>query len=144
MSWDQIWKAIVTVVGTGLTWFFGGWDKVLAVLVTCITLDWIFGVIAAFKEKRLDSEVGYWGLVRKVGILVFVGVGNILDVLLDSPVPITRTAIAYCYIGNESISLAENLGRLGVWQPEWLKQALAQLRDRKPPGIGGETDDPRA
>ena len=134
MSWDQTWKGIVATVGTGLTWFFGGWDKAIAVLIAVITLDWITGVVAAFKEKRLDSEVGHWGLLRKVGILILVGLGNLVDLLVSADAPVIRTAVAYWYIGNEGISLAENFGRLGVPLPQWLMEALAQLKNRQPGG----------
>jgi len=46
-----------------------------------------------------------------------------------------RTAIVLFYIGNEGISILENVGYMGAKYPKFLQQALEALRDK---GDGGD------
>lgn len=81
------------------------------------------------KQKKLSSEVGFWGLVRKVCIVALVGVSHFVDVYVMHTGDSFRTAIALYYIGNEGISLLENIGNLGVKLPKKLLDILEQIRD---------------
>ncbi|MEE5994851.1 MAG: phage holin family protein [Oscillospiraceae bacterium] len=46
----------------GLAGFFwGGMDGLLTALLVFMVLDYVSGVVIAYKEKRLSSEVGFWG-----------------------------------------------------------------------------------
>ena len=62
-----------------------------------------------------------------------------LGVLLDSALGVTyvRTAVILFFIGNEGLSLLENLGLMGVPYPEFMQRALEALRDRGDKGDGG-------
>lgn len=42
----------------------------LKILVIVITLDTIFGILRAIKEKSLNSCIGIDGIIRKVGMLI--------------------------------------------------------------------------
>ena len=97
-------------------------------LLAFITIDYITGVAVAIKQKKLSSEVGFWGLVRKVCIIALVGVAHFVDVYVMHTGDIFRTAIALYYIGNEGVSLLENMGNLGVPLSKKLKDVLEQLK----------------
>ncbi|MCI5904222.1 MAG: phage holin family protein [Oscillospiraceae bacterium] len=48
-----------------------------------------------------------------------------------------RMAVILFFIGNEGISLLENVGLMGVPYPQFLKKALQALRDK---GDNGESE----
>lgn len=122
-------KGVVVSVGTGLTWFFGTWDTALAVLVCFMVLDYVTGLLRAYVNKEVSSDVGLKGIARKAVIFVVLIVAVLLDRLLNTGNWVFRTLICYFYIANESISLLENCAGLGLPIPEKLKEALAQLKE---------------
>ena len=121
---------IFAAIGGFVGAFLGGWDGFIYALVIFVTLDYITGVLAAFKRKEASSEVGFWGLVKKVLILVMVGVANILDVYILGTGSVLRTAIIFYFLSNEGLSMLENTAELGVPISEKLRDALAQLQDK--------------
>lgn len=122
-------KGVVVSVGTGLTWFFGTWDTALAVLVCFMVLDYVTGLLRAYVNKEVSSDVGLKGIARKTVIFVVLIVAVLLDRLLNTGNWVFRTLICYFYIANEGISLLENCAGLGLPIPEKLKEALAQLKE---------------
>lgn len=121
-------KVLFGSIVTALSWYLGGIDGVLMALLAFITIDYITGVLAAAKEHKLSSEVGFWGLVRKVCILALVGIGNLLDQYVITSGAVFRTVVALYYIGNEGLSIVENMSTLGLPVPEKIRNALAQLK----------------
>lgn len=129
-------KAALGAVIAAISGFWGGLDGVMYALIIFITIDYVTGVAVAVKEHKLSSEVGFWGLVRKVCILALVGVANLIDInVIGGDGHVFRTAVAAYYIGNEGISLLENIGSLGVKLPPKLIAVLEQIRDK-----GGEKE----
>lgn len=124
---EKIFNSCVAVIATFFTYLFGGWDVALSILITFMILDYITGVIWAYIQKNLNSEVGFKGLVKKCTILIVLIVGSMLDRLLNSGEWVFRTLVAYFYIANEGISLLENISNLGVPIPAKIKDALEQL-----------------
>lgn len=122
-------RYIVAFVGTGLTWLFGSWDMALTVLICFMVLDYLTGLIRAFINKEVSSNVGLIGIARKSLILVVLIVAVCLDRLLNTGNWVFRTLVCYFYIANESISLLENCSALGLPIPDKILEALAQLKD---------------
>nr|WP_302057310.1 phage holin family protein [Paenibacillus sp. Lou8.1] len=110
--------------------FLGGWDKPLQVLLTMMVLDYIFGVAVAIKNKKMDSDVMFWGGIRKATVLMVVGLSAQIDDWLQPDAPIFRIAAIYFYAGREGLSLAENLGAMGIPLPFKLKSFLKQLNEK--------------
>lgn len=135
--------AVFAAVGSFIANALGGWDAAMALLVALMALDYITGwAVAAFWKNSpksssgaLDSKACFRGLVKKGIILLLVWLG----VLLDSALGVTyvRTAVILFFIGNEGLSLLENLGLMGVPYPEFMQRALEALRDRGDKGDGG-------
>lgn len=121
-------KLIFGGIVTAVSGFLGGMDGIMYALLAFISIDYITGVAVAIKQKKLSSEVGFWGLVRKVCIIALVGVAHFVDVYVMHTGDIFRTAIALYYIGNEGVSLLENMGNLGVPLSKKLKDVLEQLK----------------
>lgn len=113
---------------TAVCGFLGGMDGIMYALIAFISIDYITGVAVAVKKKELSSEVGFWGLVRKVCIIILVGVAHYLDAFVLGVGDIFRTAVALYYIGNEGISILENCGNLGLPLPKKLIDIMTQIR----------------
>ena len=129
MSWTQL-KISVGVGGaivTGaLAAMLGGWDMWLKALIIFVVLDYLSGVMAAATQKKLNSEVGYKGIIKKVFVFVLVAVAFEVDILLGTNA--VRIAVIGFYLGTEGLSILENAGKAGIPLPEPLKQALIQIR----------------
>lgn len=128
--------AAVAAAGSIITNALGGWDVSLQVLIGMMAADYITGwlVAAVWKKSNksatgaLDSRAGFKGLCRKGAVFVLVWVAQMLDTALG--VAYVRTAVCWFFIGNEGLSLLENLGLMGVPFPGFLKRALEALREK--------------
>lgn len=125
-------RYLVAALGGLATALFGGWDVYLKVLVAFIAFDYITGVIAAYQEKKLNSNVGWRGITRKVLIFVVVALAHLLDTALEQQ--LFRGLVIWFYIGNEGLSVIENLGRAGVPIPAPLRAALESLKQKAEEG----------
>lgn len=123
-------SALIAAAGTIVSVCLGGWDWALMVLVRCMILDYAFGLLGAIKNKNVNSEVMFWGGIRKGAILAVVSIAVMADGLVGNNDPIFRTAAVYFYIGREGWSITENLGILGVPLPGFLKKILTQLQEK--------------
>ena len=122
-------KIILGGIITAVSGFLGGMDGIMYALVTFVSIDYVTGVMAAAKQKKLSSEVGFWGIVKKVCIIALVGVAHFVDIYVMQSGDVFRTAVALYYIGNEGLSLLENIQALGVILPRKLVEALKQIRN---------------
>lgn len=118
---------------TGISSLLGGWSFALETLLIFIALDYITGVLKALYEKKLNSEVGLKGIVKKVGFLVIVALANYLDKLLGNSGAL-YTLVVYFFVANEGISIVENWGAMDLPIPKKLKDVLAQLRQKNEEG----------
>lgn len=130
----QIWNSIqiaFSAFGGFLGWFLGGADGFLYALIAFVVIDYITGLMCAFADKTLSSEIGFKGICRKVLIFALVGIGNIVDVLVLGEVGVLRTAVIFFYLSNEGVSILENSAHLGLPIPQKLKDVLSQLHNRE-------------
>jgi toxin secretion/phage lysis holin len=129
-----IWTALSAV----FTWIFGGFDMIAQVLLSLMVIDYITGVIVAGVFKRsdktctggLDSMVGFKGICKKVGIILAVIIAVMGDRAIGSP-DMVRNIVILFFIGNEGLSVLENLGLMGVPIPEALTNVFEQMRKKK-------------
>lgn len=135
--------AVIAAVGAFITNALGGWDVLLQVLIGMMAADYLTGVlIAAIWRKSnksesgaLDSNASFKGLVRKCMILLLVYVAVLLDAAIGTHY--IRAAVIIFYIGNEGLSLLENLCVMGVPHPKFLEDVLQVLKDKGDKGDGG-------
>lgn len=139
MTATTIKNSIVAALAVGggiISNLLGGWDAALQVLLICMAADYITGMIVAgvFKHSRksdsgaLDSRAGFKGLMRKFSILLVVLLAAQLDTVIGGT--FSRTAVILFFCANESLSVLENVGLMGVEYPKFLKNALEALKDK--------------
>ena len=139
MDWNAVKNGILAAIAAVGSWIanaLGGWDASMQVLVALMVADYLTGVLVAAVWQRssksetgaLDSKAGFRGILKKCAILLLVWIGVLLD--NATGVNYIRMAVVLFFVGNEGISLLENLGLMGVPFPAFLKRALEALRDQ--------------
>lgn len=131
MSERETFNFCIAAIGSSLTYVFGCWDEPLKILIILMIIDYTTGVMSGCINKKLNSNVGFNGILRKATILLVLIVSVLLDRLLNQGTWVFRTVVAYFYVANESLSILENCGKCGVPLPKKLLKALEQLKDRK-------------
>lgn len=123
---------LVAIIGTIIHYFLGQWTPLLETLIIFMLFDYITGVMSAWINpyKKLDSRKGMNGLKRKGVILIMVMVGHFFDNAIGQNT-MTRDIVALFYLGNEGLSILENVANCGVPVPNKLKNKLAQFADDK-------------
>jgi len=109
----------------------GKFDGLMWALVTFIVLDYLTGVLAAVSRKELSSQIGAKGIAKKLLIFVIIIIANIVDVQVIGESHVLRSITVMFYIANESISILENAGSMGVPVPKKILSVLEQLKDRQ-------------
>ena len=122
-------KLITTFLGTCIVYAFGGVDLILRVLLFFLVLDYITGLMKAFKNKDLSSAVGWNGLMKKIGTLIAVIVAHQMDKIDPTGSQLFRNAVVTFFIAIEGVSLVENLAIIGVPVPSILKRALKAWKE---------------
>ena len=117
-------------LGGALGAVLGGWDGFLYGLIVFVVVDYLTGLMAAAMEKKLSSEVGFHGIIKKIVIFCLVAVGHIIDTHIIQNGSVLRTAVIFFYLSNEGISILENAARIGIPVPEKLKAVLEQLQKK--------------
>lgn len=133
----EIWNVmqmLFAALGGVLSWFFGGFDGMIYVLLTFIVCDYITGVMCAVLDKKLSSEIGYKGIFKKVMIFILVGVGHLIDAYIVRSGNTVRTAVVFFYVSNEGISLLENSAHMGLPVPQKIQDILAQIKEKSNEG----------
>lgn len=127
---------IVGVIGGFIASLFGGWDAALVTLTIFMGIDYVTGLIVAgvfhASEKTdngaLESRAGWKGLCRKGVTLLVVLVACRLDLVMGSN--FIRDAVVIAFIANETISIIENAGLMGIPVPIAITRAIDILKNK--------------
>ncbi len=123
-------------IGGVIASLFGGWDAGLATLVMFMAIDYVSGLVVAgvFHNSKktasgaLESKAGWKGLCRKGMSLLFVLIAYRLDLAIGSNY--IRDAVIIGFIVNETISIVENAGLMGVPLPKVINKAIDILTSK--------------
>jgi toxin secretion/phage lysis holin len=132
----------IGTVGSLVASFFGGWTASLSTLLIFMLIDYVTGLVVAgvfHKSKKtdsgaLESRAGFKGLCKKGMVLLLVLVGHRLDIAIGTTY--IRDAVCIAFIANETISIIENAGLMGIKIPVILENAIDVLKKKK----GAEVD----
>ena len=136
--------AAAGILGSGIASLFGGWDTALVTLVWFMAIDYVTGMLVAgvfHKSPKtpgggLESRAGWKGLIRKGVTLLVVLVATRLDLLIGNN-SFIRDAVVIAFVINETMSIIENLGLMGIRVPKVLTRAIEVLKEKS-----GEEDGP--
>jgi len=128
--------SIVGAVGGLISCCFGGWTEALTTLLIFMGIDYLTGLICAgvFHKSRksengaLESKASFKGLCRKGVILLIVLVGHRIDLAIGANY--VRDAVCIAFIANETISIIENAGLMGVPIPKVITGAIEILKKK--------------
>ena len=124
------------IIGGILSTAFGGWDTTLTTLIIFMGIDYITGLMVAgifgksskSENGGLQSKAGFKGLCRKGVMLLIVLVACRLDLTLGSD--FVRSAVVWAFVANETISIIENAGTMGVPIPKVITKAIDLLKSK--------------
>lgn len=125
----------IGMVGSVIASLFGGWDTALITLLIFMGVDYVTGLIVAgvfhaspkSDNGALESRAGWKGLCRKGVSLLVVLVACRLDIVMGSS--FIRDAAIIAFIANETISIIENAGLMGVPIPAVIVKAIEVLKE---------------
>lgn len=129
--------AVIGIVGSFIASLFGGWDASLTTLIIFMGIDYLTGMIVAGifhnSEKTntgaLESRAGWKGICRKGVTLLIVLVASRLDIVVGSK--LIRDAAVIAFIANETISIVENAGLMGLPIPAVITKAIDILKSKE-------------
>lgn len=128
--------SLIGCIGSVFASFFGGWDDALTTLIVFMGIDYATGLIVAgvfhASEKTpngaLESRAGWKGLCRKGVALLVVLVACRLDLVIGSN--FIRDATVIAFVVNETISIIENAGLMGIPIPAVITRAIEVLKNK--------------
>lgn len=125
------------IAGSLIASLFGGWSEALTTLLIVMLIDYITGVVLALVFKKspktksgaYESKVGWKGLFRKAMVLCILVVAHRIDLIIGVG-SYVMNAVCIAFILNDSFSIVENAGLMGVPVPKFLKNALNMLKEK--------------
>lgn len=125
---DMVINLIVGAFLGSIGFLFGGWSTMLSMLAVVLVIEVLTGLAKGAMNKNIDSKVFARGMVKKGSIFVVIILSHFLDVLLGFDMAFMLTTIFY-YIGIETVSILENLAKMGVPVPKFIRERFQQLAD---------------
>ena len=128
--------AVAGAIGSTIVHLLGGWSNDITTLIIFMAIDFVMGLAVAgvFKKSdksatgALDSRAGWKGLCKKCAALFFIIIAHRLDLLLGSDY--IRTTVIIGFIVNETISIIENAGIMGLPLPKTITKAVEILKEK--------------
>lgn len=135
--------SLVGAIGGFVAMVFGGWSDALITLIIFMSVDYVTGLIVAgiFKKSKksengaLESRAGFKGLCRKGVALLIVLVAVRLDIVMQTTY--IKDAVIIAFIVNESISIIENAGLMGIPVPSVIAKAIDVLKKNSDEKMAG-------
>ncbi len=127
---------MIGLAGGMITNLFGGWNAAILTLIIFMVIDYITGMLTAgvFKKSAktengaLESRAGWKGICRKGVTLLIVLIAHRLDLVIGSD--FIRDVVIIAYIANETVSIIENAGLMGIPVPRVIIRAIEVLKNK--------------
>ena len=126
----DMFDVILSTLISFFVFVFGGFTEVMTLLLVLNTIDIITGVMTGVKMRNLASKRMTEGLFKKFGMWCCIIIGHVLDVVVFNHQPVAKNMVVTYFIGNEGLSILENVGKLGLIAPKKLFKYLEQLKDK--------------
>lgn len=132
-------KAVLSAILALAAAYFRELALPVIILGLAMACDYFSGVAAAWVENKLSSRVGIVGIVKKIGHVLLVVVGIMVDwVIHYAAETLGWASVNFYYFGllvtiwitlNECISICENVARMGVNVPPFLRKVIEKLKN---------------
>lgn len=117
--------------------YFGGINDFMITLFILMICDYVSGLLVAgvfhnstkSSTGRLNSFAGFRGIVKKLFMIILIGVAHSLDMALS--IDYLRDAFIICFTLNELLSLIENVGLMGIPLPKAITKIIDVLEDKQ-------------
>lgn len=119
----------ISIVLTSIIYLLGGLDIALKSLLIIIVIDYITGILSAIYNKKVNSKIGFKGILKKFSYLFIIALSVIIDFILGQSGTI-RTLVIYFFVANDGISILENVAEMNIPLPKKLIDVLEQLKKR--------------
>ena len=143
---DKELQVFVSAAFAGILYYLGIVAVPIVMLIFAMIIDYITGMSAAWYNSELSSKKGIKGIVKKVSYLALVVVAMIIDWLISQGLQQINLDLHYSVffavlvtvwlIINELISVLENLSRIGVPIPNFMKKLIDRLKTTVEKGDG--------
>lgn len=131
--------AVVGVLGGFISLAVGGFDTIFKAMFALMVIDVICGCVAAaffnkskYSKNGLSSDAMIKGTVRKMGMLVIVCVGTIVDAVIG--IDYARNCVVMYFIATEGISIMEHMQTMGIPLPKFVLALLETIKDQSDGG----------
>lgn len=134
----------LSALGGVIVGFFTGLPPLMWILVGVMSMDYITGLACGFagvspktESGRLSSGAAFKGLLKKVLILIVIGLAALIDRAVTEgsgiQIAVVTGATSFWFIASEGLSVLENAAAMGVPIPRILLHALDVMRQQGEP-----------
>lgn len=116
----------ITNIFTDVSFHEGGW--IMLIPVTLMGIDVLTGVIHAWATGHLKSYKMREGLGRKFGEIMILFIGQLFTAGMNFPFYLLSAFSLYIIL-METVSICENLKKLGVPIPKFVDKALTSMNE---------------
>lgn len=120
-------RELLTLLGGLVGFLFGAWSITLTIFLVVQLLDLLSVVLKHAKLGKLNSAELKLEIINKVGVWLILVLAHFIDVILFAGNNVVQTAITFTLIGQEGISILENLNFLGIQVPKSLAKYFKNI-----------------
>ena len=120
---------VFSVIVTGLVYIIGGFDVAMKCMLVVMIIDYISGIASAIYNKKLNSKIGFKGIIKKLAYFLALGLAVRVDNLTGTS-GVIRNIVIYFFVANDGLSIIENMGEMGIKLPKKLTDVLEQLKNK--------------
>lgn len=94
-------------------------QHIIVVMILLMALDILSGIVKAFKQKKINSEIGIRGITQKAASIILLLALHIVTFVIPGGPPLAVSyGIAYSLF--ELVSIVENVAETGAPMPPYI------------------------
>lgn len=117
------------VIGAFISYLVDGIGMAVSVLILMMAIDYITGLIAATYQRKLNSRIGFNGLLRKCYYLFMVSGVYAIQLIIPG-IGWAGDGVAVGLSVMELISITENGAKMNLPMPDQVKKILLIVSDK--------------
>lgn len=117
------------VIGSIVSFLVDGLGLAVTVLLGMMALDYVSGLMAAAYQRKLNSRIGFNGLIRKSYYLLLLGAVYMMAFAVDG-IKYAGDGLAIALIAMEFISITENGTKMNLPMPEPIRKILLIMNEK--------------